>query len=72
MTYCIVGVVWLHSCCVCAILDAILIPTPFYGAIAEDLQLYSDVALYHIPLDCEVGIVRRCTSVYDQCFVFFP
>lgn len=46
----------------CAILEAVLIPTPFYGAITEDLQLYSDVALYHVPLDCEVGAVGRCTS----------
>ena len=36
--------------------DAVLIPTPFYGVITEDLHLYSDVKLFHVPLDCEVGI----------------
>uniref|UniRef100_A0A3Q0QQ29 1-aminocyclopropane-1-carboxylate synthase homolog (Arabidopsis)(non-functional) n=1 Tax=Amphilophus citrinellus TaxID=61819 RepID=A0A3Q0QQ29_AMPCI len=36
--------------------DAILIPTPFYGVITEDLHLYSDVKLFHVPLDCEVGL----------------
>ncbi|XP_058502095.1 1-aminocyclopropane-1-carboxylate synthase-like protein 1 [Solea solea] len=34
--------------------DVILIPTPFYGVITEDLHLYSDVKLFHVPLDCEV------------------
>lgn len=59
---------------VCAILEAVLIPTPFYGVIAEDLQLYSDVALYHVPLDCEVGAVRvcvgegGCTSLHIRLF----
>uniref|UniRef100_A0A7N8X9D5 1-aminocyclopropane-1-carboxylate synthase homolog (Arabidopsis)(non-functional) n=1 Tax=Mastacembelus armatus TaxID=205130 RepID=A0A7N8X9D5_9TELE len=33
--------------------DAILIPIPFYGVITEDLHLYSDVKLFHVPLDCE-------------------
>nr|XP_033940635.1 1-aminocyclopropane-1-carboxylate synthase-like protein 1 isoform X1 [Pseudochaenichthys georgianus] len=33
--------------------DAVLISTPFYGVITEDLQLYSDVKLFHVPLDCE-------------------
>lgn len=33
--------------------DAILIPTPFYGVITEDVHLYSDVKLFHVPLDCE-------------------
>uniref|UniRef100_A0A8D0AHP9 1-aminocyclopropane-1-carboxylate synthase-like protein 1 n=1 Tax=Sander lucioperca TaxID=283035 RepID=A0A8D0AHP9_SANLU len=42
--------------CVFHVVDAILIPTPFYGVITEDLQLYSDVKLFHVPLDCEVGI----------------
>uniref|UniRef100_A0A3Q3XC79 Aminotransferase class I/classII large domain-containing protein n=1 Tax=Mola mola TaxID=94237 RepID=A0A3Q3XC79_MOLML len=45
--------------CIAAVIcdpkDAILIPTPFYGAITEDLQLYSDVRLFHVPLDCEAG-----------------
>ncbi|KAM9754984.1 1-aminocyclopropane-1-carboxylate synthase-like protein 1 isoform 1-T2 [Menidia menidia] len=43
--------------CIAAVIcdpkDAILIPTPFYGVITEDLHLYSDVKLFHIPLDCE-------------------
>ncbi|XP_008274087.1 1-aminocyclopropane-1-carboxylate synthase-like protein 1 [Stegastes partitus] len=43
--------------CVAAVIcdpkDAILIPTPFYGVITEDLHLYSDVKLFHVPLDCE-------------------
>ncbi|KAK5867635.1 hypothetical protein PBY51_012105 [Eleginops maclovinus] len=43
--------------CIAAVIcdpqDAILISTPFYGVITEDLQLYSDVKLFHIPLDCE-------------------
>lgn len=43
--------------CVFYIVDAILIPTPFYGVITEDLHLYSDVKLFHVPLDCEVGIL---------------
>lgn len=47
----------LHRYFVSAVAEAVLIPTPFYGAITEDLQLYSDVALYHVPLDCEVGTV---------------
>ncbi|XP_062317926.1 1-aminocyclopropane-1-carboxylate synthase-like protein 1 [Osmerus eperlanus] len=33
--------------------DAMLIPTPFYGVITEDLHLYSGVRLFHVPLDCE-------------------
>lgn len=43
--------------CIAAVIcdpkDAVLIPTPFYGVITEDLQLYSDVKLFHVPLDCE-------------------
>nr|XP_019935005.1 PREDICTED: 1-aminocyclopropane-1-carboxylate synthase-like protein 1 isoform X2 [Paralichthys olivaceus] len=43
--------------CVAAVIcdpkDAILIPTPFYGVITEDVHLYSDVKLFHVPLDCE-------------------
>ncbi|XP_060932320.1 1-aminocyclopropane-1-carboxylate synthase-like protein 1 [Limanda limanda] len=43
--------------CVAAVIcdpnDAILIATPFYGVITEDLHLYSDVNLFHVPLDCE-------------------
>ncbi|TSK45823.1 1-aminocyclopropane-1-carboxylate synthase-like protein 1 [Bagarius yarrelli] len=33
--------------------DAILIPTPFYGVITEDVDLYSSVKLYCVPLDSE-------------------
>ncbi|XP_029008960.1 1-aminocyclopropane-1-carboxylate synthase-like protein 1 [Betta splendens] len=43
--------------CIAAVIcdpkDAVLIPTPFYGVITEDLHLYSDVRLFHVPLDCE-------------------
>ncbi|XP_069019081.1 1-aminocyclopropane-1-carboxylate synthase-like protein 1 [Embiotoca jacksoni] len=43
--------------CIAAVIcdpkDAILIPTPFYGIITEDLHLYSGVKLFHVPLDCE-------------------
>ncbi|XP_010737159.3 1-aminocyclopropane-1-carboxylate synthase-like protein 1 [Larimichthys crocea] len=43
--------------CIAAVIcdprDVILIPTPFYGVITEDLLLYSDVRLFHVPLDCE-------------------
>ncbi|XP_070763906.1 1-aminocyclopropane-1-carboxylate synthase-like protein 1 [Enoplosus armatus] len=43
--------------CIAAVIcdpkDAILIPAPFYGVITEDLHLYSDVKLFHVPLDCE-------------------
>ncbi|KAG7257737.1 hypothetical protein CRUP_038304, partial [Coryphaenoides rupestris] len=35
--------------------EAILIPTPFYGIIAEDVYLYSSVKLFHVPLDCEAS-----------------
>uniref|UniRef100_A0A672FTT9 1-aminocyclopropane-1-carboxylate synthase-like protein 1 n=1 Tax=Salarias fasciatus TaxID=181472 RepID=A0A672FTT9_SALFA len=35
--------------------DAILIPTPFYGVITEDLGLYSEVKLFHVPLECETN-----------------
>uniref|UniRef100_A0A665UUP4 Aminotransferase class I/classII large domain-containing protein n=1 Tax=Echeneis naucrates TaxID=173247 RepID=A0A665UUP4_ECHNA len=50
------GCTSLFSCIaavICDPKDAILIPTPFYGAITEDLHLYSDVKLFHVPLDCE-------------------
>uniref|UniRef100_A0A671M710 1-aminocyclopropane-1-carboxylate synthase-like protein 1 n=1 Tax=Sinocyclocheilus anshuiensis TaxID=1608454 RepID=A0A671M710_9TELE len=30
--------------------DAILIPSPFYGVITEDVDLYSSVKLHHVPL----------------------
>nr|XP_020470887.1 1-aminocyclopropane-1-carboxylate synthase-like protein 1 isoform X1 [Monopterus albus] len=43
--------------CIAAVIcdpkDAILIATPFYGIIKEDVGQYSDVKLYHVPLDCE-------------------
>uniref|UniRef100_A0A8D0CH60 1-aminocyclopropane-1-carboxylate synthase-like protein 1 n=1 Tax=Scleropages formosus TaxID=113540 RepID=A0A8D0CH60_SCLFO len=45
--------------CIAAVLcdpgDGMLIPTPFYGAITEDVQLYSGVRLVHAPLDCQPG-----------------
>uniref|UniRef100_A0A668AZC4 1-aminocyclopropane-1-carboxylate synthase-like protein 1 n=1 Tax=Myripristis murdjan TaxID=586833 RepID=A0A668AZC4_9TELE len=41
---------------ICDPQDAILIPTPFYGVITEDVHLYSEVKLFHVPLDCEVTI----------------
>uniref|UniRef100_A0A8D3CAP2 1-aminocyclopropane-1-carboxylate synthase-like protein 1 n=1 Tax=Scophthalmus maximus TaxID=52904 RepID=A0A8D3CAP2_SCOMX len=47
----------LFSCVAAVICDpkeSILIPTPFYGAITEDINLYSDVKLFHVPLNCEV------------------
>ncbi|XP_051916007.1 1-aminocyclopropane-1-carboxylate synthase-like protein 1 isoform X2 [Hippocampus zosterae] len=40
---------------ICDAKDAILIPSPFYGAITEDVQLYSDVKLFHAPLESEDG-----------------
>ncbi|XP_036391259.1 1-aminocyclopropane-1-carboxylate synthase-like protein 1 [Megalops cyprinoides] len=33
--------------------DAILIPTPFYGVIKEDVEFYSGVKLVHAHLDCQ-------------------
>uniref|UniRef100_A0A672FNC3 1-aminocyclopropane-1-carboxylate synthase-like protein 1 n=1 Tax=Salarias fasciatus TaxID=181472 RepID=A0A672FNC3_SALFA len=45
--------------CIAAVIcdpkDAILIPTPFYGVITEDLGLYSEVKLFHVPLECETN-----------------
>ncbi|KAM9377881.1 1-aminocyclopropane-1-carboxylate synthase-like protein 1 [Pholidichthys leucotaenia] len=38
---------------ICDPKDAILIPTPFYGAVTEDLDVYCDVKLFHVPLECE-------------------
>ncbi|XP_066525560.1 1-aminocyclopropane-1-carboxylate synthase-like protein 1 [Hoplias malabaricus] len=35
--------------------DAILIPTPFYGVISEDVDLYCGVKLYCVPLDSEAS-----------------
>uniref|UniRef100_A0A8C4GNA4 Aminotransferase class I/classII large domain-containing protein n=1 Tax=Dicentrarchus labrax TaxID=13489 RepID=A0A8C4GNA4_DICLA len=55
------------SCGVFLVVDAILIPTPFYGVITEDLHLYSDVKLFHIPLDCEVGIQ---SLIYLSLYIF--
>uniref|UniRef100_A0A8C1GSX9 Aminotransferase class I/classII large domain-containing protein n=1 Tax=Cyprinus carpio TaxID=7962 RepID=A0A8C1GSX9_CYPCA len=34
--------------------DAILIPSPFYGVITEDVGLYSSVKLHHVPLYSQV------------------
>ncbi|KAI3371478.1 hypothetical protein L3Q82_024065 [Scortum barcoo] len=46
--------------CIAAVIcdpkDAILIPTPFYGVITEDLHLYSEVKLFHVPLACEANV----------------
>uniref|UniRef100_A0AAR2JL09 Aminotransferase class I/classII large domain-containing protein n=1 Tax=Pygocentrus nattereri TaxID=42514 RepID=A0AAR2JL09_PYGNA len=46
-------------CAVAAVLcdpdDAILIPSPFYGVITEDVDLYSGVKLNCVPLDSEVS-----------------
>lgn len=56
------NVVVMNGCCslfsciaavICDPKDAMLIPTPFYGVISEDLDLYADVKLFHVPLDCE-------------------
>uniref|UniRef100_UPI0037E839FD 1-aminocyclopropane-1-carboxylate synthase-like protein 1 n=1 Tax=Semicossyphus pulcher TaxID=241346 RepID=UPI0037E839FD len=50
------GCTSLFSCIgavICDPQDAILISTPFYGCITEDLLFYSDVKLFHVPLDCE-------------------
>lgn len=61
--------------------DAILIPTPFYGVITEDIDLYSSVKLYCVPLDSKVIVLcpRVCTSVllfvecvYGAFFFLFP
>ncbi|XP_041650789.1 1-aminocyclopropane-1-carboxylate synthase-like protein 1 [Cheilinus undulatus] len=41
------------STVICDPQDAVLISTPFYGAITADLLLYSGVKLFHVPLDCE-------------------
>ncbi|KAI1904023.1 hypothetical protein AGOR_G00001420 [Albula goreensis] len=35
--------------------DAILVPTPFYGVIKENVGLYSGVRLVHTHLDCQVS-----------------
>lgn len=58
---------WSWMSCVFDVVDAILIPTPFYGIITEDLHLYSDVRLFHVPLDCEVGILAHLQSLLCAC-----
>ncbi|TRY87234.1 hypothetical protein DNTS_031748 [Danionella cerebrum] len=35
--------------------DAILIPSPFYGVITEDVDLYSSVKLHHVPLHSQLS-----------------
>ncbi|KAG9335746.1 hypothetical protein JZ751_004175 [Albula glossodonta] len=35
--------------------DAVLVPTPFYGVIKENVGLYSGVRLVHTHLDCQVS-----------------
>lgn len=60
--------IWMS--CVFHVLDAILIPTPFYGVITEDLHLYSDVKLFHVPLDCEVGKKKpdlHAVNMFPKC-----
>ncbi|KAJ8252642.1 hypothetical protein COCON_G00219540 [Conger conger] len=52
------GCTSLFSCITAVICDpgdAVLIPTPFYGSIKEDVGLYSGVRLVHTHLDCEVA-----------------
>lgn len=49
-----------------------LISTPFYGAITEHLGLYTDVKLYHIHLDSEVGVRVLCVHVFKQLTLFSP
>lgn len=55
-----------YGLCVYYVADAVLISTPFYGVITEDLQLYSDVKLFHVPLDCEV---RKESRIYLDCLL---
>lgn len=61
------------SYCHCSfrVVDVILIPTPFYGVITEDLLLYSDVRLFHVPLDCEVGLQSLIYCTVLTCCVPF-
>ncbi|XP_034540723.1 1-aminocyclopropane-1-carboxylate synthase-like protein 1 isoform X2 [Notolabrus celidotus] len=50
------GCTSLFSCIgavICDPQDAILIATPFYGSITDDVLLYSGVKLFYVPLDCE-------------------
>uniref|UniRef100_H3D3P3 1-aminocyclopropane-1-carboxylate synthase homolog (Arabidopsis)(non-functional) n=1 Tax=Tetraodon nigroviridis TaxID=99883 RepID=H3D3P3_TETNG len=52
------GCASLFSCIaavVCDPKDAMLVATPFYGAITEHLGLYTDVKLYHVHLDSEAS-----------------
>uniref|UniRef100_A0AAR2JR54 Aminotransferase class I/classII large domain-containing protein n=1 Tax=Pygocentrus nattereri TaxID=42514 RepID=A0AAR2JR54_PYGNA len=60
-------------CAVAAVLcdpdDAILIPSPFYGVITEDVDLYSGVKLYCVPLDSEVLIKAHTYKMNELCCV---
>lgn len=50
------GCTSLFSCIgavICDPQDAIMVATPFYGAINDDVLLYSGVKVFHVPLDCE-------------------
>lgn len=47
--------------------DAILVPTPFYGVITEDVDLYSSVKLHCVPLDSEVLFQRPLLLPVHVC-----
>lgn len=49
-----------------------LVSTPFYGAITEHLGLYTDVKLYHIHLDSEVGVRVLRVHMLEQLMLFSP
>lgn len=57
----------MYNSCIGCFADAVLIPTPFYGVIKEDVDLYSGVKLYHAPLDCEV-LVKGLLNI--QCIMW--
>ncbi len=62
--------------CVCST-DAILIPSPFYGVITEDVGLYSSVKLHHVPLysqvvnESPVVIFHNVTLAFYSGFLLF-
>lgn len=70
-----------HFFCAC-FTDAILIPSPFYGVITEDVGLYSSVILHHVPLYNQVlsessgvrfnNVTLTCYSgfLFYFCFVW--
>lgn len=57
--------------------DAILIPSPFYGVITEDVGLYSSVKLHHVPLysqvvsESPVVIFHNVTLAFYSVFLLF-